>query len=310
MNTTTLPAEGTTDKIEILPVSLLKDYQNRADEFQALSDSLSLGLGWHYLLDLTWVSLQLPLCQGMMTLDAGAGYGILQWWLLEKGSNVISADRIQRGSLPQSILKRYRVRDWHTYDCTEFDQQPLHDFLPPISPRKWYPHLKKLSNIFKRWNKERKPGERMGTAYLYHGDLRHMPEIKDQSVDAVVSVSALEHNPPDDLRACIMELMRVLKPGGKLIVTLGAAREKDWFHEPSSGWCLTQNTLCDLFNLPRDIPSNFDRYDELFEAICNSKQLKDRLANFYFESGNNGMPWGIWDPKYQPVGIVKVKAAR
>ena len=32
-----------------------------------------------------------------------------------------------------------------------------------------------------------------------------------------------------------------------------------------------------------------------------------RLAAFYARSGDNGMPWGKWDPQYQPVGVCKVK---
>ena len=91
------------------------------------------------------------------------------------------------------------------------------------------------------------------------------------------------------------------------IATLGAAKEQDWFHEPSKGWCYTEATLRDIFDLPADCPSNYDRYDELFKSLRNCSELRDNLADFYFKSGNNGMPWGIWDPKYQPVGMVKVK---
>ena len=134
-----------------------------------------------------------------------------------------------------------------------------------------------------------------------------MPDIRENSIEAVVSISALEHNPPDKMRAYVDELMRVLKPGGKLIATLGAAKEEDWFHEPSKGWCYTQATMQSIFDLPADCPSNYERYDELFEALKNCIELRDSLARFYFKSGNNGMPWGIWDPKYQPVGVVKVK---
>ncbi len=55
------------------------------------------------------------------------------------------------------------------------------------------------------------------------------------------------------------------------------------------------------------MPSNYDCYDELFEALRGCSELHDNLADSYFKSGNNGMPWGIWDPQYQPVGVCKVK---
>ena len=146
-----------------------------------------------------------------------------------------------------------------------------------------------------------------GMVFIYNQNLASMSDIPDDSVDAVVSISALEHNSPDGLRACVAELIRVLKPDGRLVATLHAAKEQDWFHAPSKGWCYTEATLRDIFDLSVDCPSNYDRYDELFEALRNCAELRDNLADSYFKSGNNGMPWGIWDPKYQPVGVVKVK---
>jgi len=134
-----------------------------------------------------------------------------------------------------------------------------------------------------------------------------MPDILDASLDAVVSVSALEHNRPDDLRGIVKDLMRVIKPGGKLVATLGAAKGQDWFHEPSKGWCYTEGTVRDIFELSNVCPSNYNRYDELFAALKNCAELRGNLADFYFKSGNNGMPWGIWKPQCQPVGVVKVK---
>jgi ubiquinone/menaquinone biosynthesis C-methylase UbiE len=133
-----------------------------------------------------------------------------------------------------------------------------------------------------------------------------MADIPDSSIDDIVSISALEHNTIDGLRKVIKELLRVLKPGGKLLATLAAAKDNDWFHEESKGWCFTEKTLRDIFNL-HDCPSNYDRYDELFDALKKSDELKNSLAKFYFESGDNGMPWGVWDPKYQAVGVCKIK---
>ena len=46
----------------------------------------------------------------------------------------------------------------------------------------------------------------------------------------------------------------------------------------------------------------------LFEEMRKEgNQLHQRLAPVYFRSGDNGMPWGKWEPQYQPVGISKVK---
>ncbi len=51
------------------------------------------------------------------------------------------------------------------------------------------------------------------------------------------------------------------------------------------------------------------RDDRRLAEIRDCSDLYNNLAPAYFRSGNNGMPWGVWDPQYQPVGIVKVKSA-
>jgi hypothetical protein len=105
----------------------------------------------------------------------------------------------------------------------------------------------------------------------------------------------------------VKELMRILKPGGLLLATLGAARDQDWFHEPSHGWNYTDASLRRLFDLSPQAFSNYARHDEFFDALKSCTELRDGLAAFYARSGDNGMPWGKWDPQYQPVGVCKVK---
>lgn len=56
------------------------------------------------------------------------------------------------------------------------------------------------------------------------------------------------------------------------------------------------------------MPSNYSQKDILFEKLKEqNNELHKKLAPFYFKSGDNGMPWGKWDPQYQPVGVVKIK---
>jgi hypothetical protein len=123
----------------------------------------------------------------------------------------------------------------------------------------------------------------------------------------VVAVSSLEHNSPDDLGLVVAELMRVLKPGSPLLASLGAAKNEDWFHKPSKGWCYSAESLRRAFDLSDEISSNYADYDQLMQELTNCTTLQKSLASFYFRSGENGMPWGIWDPQYQPVGVIKIK---
>jgi ubiquinone/menaquinone biosynthesis C-methylase UbiE len=293
------------DTLELLPVSLLDNHSIIVHGFKEVSILLNIGLGWHYLLDLSWAAQQLNPTHGMQVMDAGAGRGIMQWWLAEQGVEVISADRQSRRNLPMRFKQRYQIQGWRKKDLAQIPN--LYDFLPSLSPRRWHLYPQKLITSLRQLRCKTETSSDSGTVFIYNHDLKSMTDIPDESVDAVVSISALEHNPPDDLRAVVKELMRVLKPGGKLIATLGAAKDQDWFHEPSKGWCYTEATLRDIFELNPDCSSNYDQYDELFEALCNCTELRENLADFYFKSGNNGMPWGKWDPKYQPVGVVKVK---
>jgi SAM-dependent methyltransferase len=148
-----------------------------------------------------------------------------------------------------------------------------------------------------------------GSVVIYNQDLSDLLDIPDNSFDAVVSISALEHNTPEGLEQVVQEIMRVLKPGGVLLATLTAGRDRDWWHEASSGWCYTEGTLRRLFGLSEQAPSNYERYEEFFAELRDCAELRDNLARFYSRSDEKGMPRGIWNPEYQPVGVCKIKEA-
>lgn len=291
------------EKIEILPVDLLEQHRPLVNDLKKLARSLGLEFGWHYLLDLTWIIHQLGDVQGKRILDAGAGTGVIQWYLADQGAEVLSVDRMSRANLSLRFRNHFRVSGLRPSDLVPYSQVVRQNFKRQGNPwRKLSAQAKELAALTDR---RRSPGK----VLIYNQDLRSLPDISTDSVDAVVAVSALEHNHPDDLGNVVQELLRVLKPGGIFLATLGAAREQDWLHSPSQGWCYTDTSLRRLFNLPADIASNYDQFAELFEALRNCAELRDNLAKFYFRSGDNGMPWGIWDPKYPTVGVCKLKAS-
>ena len=80
------------NKIEILPVSLLESEKSIINELKALADELKLEFGWHYLLDLSWIIKDLNLIDGQKIIDAGAGTGVMQWYLANKGAMVICSE--------------------------------------------------------------------------------------------------------------------------------------------------------------------------------------------------------------------------
>ena len=291
-------------KIELIGVDILDRQRPLVEELKSLAEARGIDLGWHYLLDLAWIISQLELQPGMRVLDAGAGTGLMQWYLAGKGVEVISVDRASRIDLPLRLRAGYRVNGLRKQDLASTTATIAHDF------QKASTLPARLSGLLRDsyWALACAiTPKTAGQVTVYQQDLGTLADIPDAAVSAVVAVSSLEHNPPEGLERVVRELMRVIRPGGALLATLGAAPEKDWFHQPSQGWCYSAETLRARFDLPEGVETNYERYDPLFSRLSNCAELRDHLADFYFRSGDNGMPWGKWDPQYQPVGVRKAK---
>jgi SAM-dependent methyltransferase len=287
--------EQAQEKIELLSVSLLDQHRQLVTELKELARSLGLELGWHYLLDLAWILSQLGPIVGKRIMDAGAGTGLMQWYLASRGAVVISVDRSSRAELPLRFRSRFQVKGLRQQDLIPSSQVVRKNL---DKPAKIFSQVRDLAKMASGWRFG-------GQVIIYNHELKDLPDILDGSLDAVVAVSSLEHNLPQDLPGVVSELMRKVKPGGKLLATLCACGDQNWLHVPSSGWCYTDSSLRQLFNLPSDLPSNYNQYDQLFTELCDCAELRDNLAKFYFKSDQNGMPWGKWDPQYLPVGISK-----
>jgi SAM-dependent methyltransferase len=292
----------TQDKVEILSVDLLNQHRDLVDELKVVAKELRLEFGWHYLLDLSWIISQMDMEQAELVIDAGAGRGVMQWFLSNRGIDVVSVDRGSREFLPIHFRAYSPVQGIRSKDLADRLKTALH--LLRHSPSK-----REILDAFLPTMRVREEGKAdgRGKIFIYNQDLSDLTAIEDNSIDAIVAVSALEHNTPDGLRIVVDELLRVLKPGRKLLATLGAAVGEDWFHEPSKGWNYTEASLRDIFQLDSDASSNYEDHDKLFAALKENRELRVGLAGFYKTSGNCGMPWGKWDPQYIPVGVCKVK---
>ncbi len=288
--------------IELLPVTLLDECRPTATALRRLARSLGLDFGWHYLLDLTWIIRQLGPVKGKRIMDAGAGTGLMQWYLADHGAQVLSVDRASRAELPLRFRRRFRTRGLRTTDLMPTSRMLQSKLRAPGKLQ--VKAVSQARDLLSFGNLRRSAGQ----VTVYNQDLKSLADVADNSLDFVVAVSALEHNSQEELGSVVSELLRVLKPGGALLATLCAARDQDWYHGPSQGWCYTDASLRLRFDLPGDTPSNYPHYDELFIALRGCAELRDNLAAFYFRSEHNGMPWGKWDPQYQPVGVCKIKS--
>lgn len=297
-----------TEKIEILSVQLLDDNRPQVEALKRLAADLRLEFGWHYLLDLAWILQNLPeSLDGKRIMDAGAGTGILQWYLAQQGAEVFSVDRMPRADLPLRFRRRFNVHGLRPDDLNPGVLTTWNNLRAPINGsflRRQAVRMVRLGRDFEGLLARK---VEKGRVYIYNQDLANLPDLPDASLDAVVSVSALEHNSPEGLAAVIPEIMRLLKPGAPLLATLTAARDQDWFHAPSNGWCYTADTLIRLFNLPHGTTSNQHMYDQLMTELRDCAELRDNLASFYSRATDKGMPGGVWDPQYQPVGVIKIK---
>lgn len=296
------------ENTEILSVELLDQHRSLVEALKRLASSLGLEFGWHYLLDLTWIISQLGEIKGKHILDAGAGTGLLQWYLALNGAEVISVDRMSRADLPLRFRSRFQVQGLRSEDLLPASQVIGQNIAIHATGKRAISPLKRillrLRDVYYLVKRPSAPGR----VVIYNQDLADLQLIADNSLEAVVAVSALEHNTPEGLQAVVKEIMRVLKPGGVLLATLCAGKDQDWWHAPSSGWCYTDASLRRLFDLPADTPSNYACHDELLAALRDCAELRDNLASFYKQSDQNGMPWGVWNPQYQPVGVCKIKA--
>ena len=303
------------DKTEVLSVEYLNSHRALVDEFKTLAKSMKMMYGWHYLMDFAWAGSHLPAKPGAVILDAGAGYGVMQWWTLEQGADVISVDRGDRRNTPVKFRKAYSISGVRPEDFNEDYWKPEHEAKKvEVAPQTRKSLFRQFTELFSGSSQAAVStpvptvASTKGNLFQYNHDVQDLAAVPSESVDAIVSISALEHNTPENLKGCVDELLRVLKPGGSIVATLGAAQEKDWFHEPSKGWNYTEETLRQSFQLGADYQSNFTRFDELFEMLKNNDEMREDLHEAYFKSGDNGMPWGVWDPQYQIVGVVKVKS--
>jgi SAM-dependent methyltransferase len=296
-------AEPAVDRIEILSVDLLKERAHLVASLEKLRRSLVLSRGWHYPLDWTWIVGKVPEGQDVRLLDAGAGIGLLQWYFAQQGCQVASVDRDSRAALPFHLVRKFRVTGHRQIELASLREllNPFSGRVPQVARAKWF--VKSFLGTARSATR----AEAEGSVRLFTADLGRLSMFEDGSFDAIYSVSALEHNPAAELAQIVGELIRLLKPHGVLVATLAAARDHDWCHTPSTTWCYSERTLREAFDLGPSCPSNFDEFDTLLDSLRECDQLRQSLPFYYYRSGRNGMPWGRWDPRYQPVGVIKVK---
>lgn len=81
--------------------------------------------------------------------------------------------------------------------------------------------------------------ERVPAARFAQGDLATLP-FEDDSFDAIVSFYAIIHVPKEEHETVLSEFHRVLRPGGELLVSMGAIEEWEGHND---GWLDTDAAM-------------------------------------------------------------------
>lgn len=289
-------------------------------------------VGWHYAVDLAWLYEQICTWpQPGHVLDAGGGVGPAQYLLLELGFDVTSIDI---HPLPPTPLERLRYRATHhrlaSYKATAYLEhlygrngkrvqllvtggfgRLLREIAWPVARDVRHRiRVGKFSRQRATWRKGLGIADRpIGRLTRITGDLAAMPEIESSHFDGVVSLSSLEHIPTTALTDALGEIHRVVKPSGSWAITTSATeQDKSWYHEPSRAMNFCEQEVADMFNATRTRDCGDPTATLAEYQACTF--LKERLNQAYFRSGKNGMPYGIWQPSYIPVGIRSTHADR
>ena len=314
------------NSIEVLRPSLLIGNSQHLSRIDHWLSVLNWSNGWHYDLDLIWLYNHLEtlgLKKGSTILDAGGGLGVNQFVLASLGYNVISLDFTLREipKLAKGIfnieLKQDAFRGG-THEYMEFMNYgqkrsqarrliPMKHILAAITnpgKAKYVLEKRLREHInFSHAKELKRDHSQFGSITFLRGAFNSIP-LPDRSVDALVSISAFEHNTYADMPGSVHEFTRVVKPGGAVYVTTSLAKDRDWFFEPSKGWNLTLGSLHKWFDLT--VPGSVD-YDAVLNEFRQSELLKGRLSPFYKYNGNNGLPYAkLEQAQYIPVGISKL----
>lgn len=283
--------------VQLLDNDLLED-KEKLEIIDHWLNVMNRPQGWHYDLDIIWLLQQLNnsgIKKGATLLDAGAGYGVMQFILASLGYNVVSLDfservypKLARGIFDIDILSQKEINYDHEYmSFVKYDQsnkRKKEDYEISIKTRLVLlkNHLAdKITSFYKTLDnleEKRKDHSAFGKIKFLRGAFHQIP-LKEDSVDAIISVSALEHADYGLLQENLSEFRRVVKADGPILITTSATNEKEnAYHEKTKGICFSQKAIASFSE--KMVIKNFN-YDQIETNLLSSKLFISRLDNYY-----------------------------
>lgn len=300
----------------ILSPKSLFSFKNYLNEIRYWGRVLNRPNGWHYDLDIIWILNKLneyKIKPGDWILDAGAGQGLLQFFLAAKGYNIISYDYSARKIL-------YRAKNIFNISYKHDQTNYKHDYMSHI---KYAPDNKNvfdlviylkncglklfLKNIF-RWfrgyfyfiyeiifvNKSN-----YGKIIMFRGSFQEISKF-NFNVQAIVSLSAIEHCNKEEIPSCLDELFTKLQNGPMLITTSVHSDREDKYEDYFQSWTFGIKSLLNFFNIKVDPKAINLAKDQ----INKNRILWKRLDSSYFERKQSYFKKiGKINVPYIPIGI-------
>ena len=294
--------------------------------------------GWHYDLDIAWILHNLKTANiqpGATILDAGAGFGIFQFLLAGLGYHVISLDFSER-IMPASFVKLFNISgDGMRFAASEYDHQYMkfidygtasprpsiatvfrrlidlverHDSLEDrlsLGKRALLARLNRLYSMIIRLKATELDQKHIeGSIQLIRAPF-HESKIKPASVDAVVSISAIEHSDIDLISDAIAMFSRVKKPEGKILLTTSMATDgKRAFDREVHGFNYATVDLNTLFGLDVDQLPSQSQLEAYESDLLGMEKLWSRLDRYYRLDPNSHFYRGKFTRlPYLPVGL-------
>jgi len=294
--------------------------------------------GWHYDLDMAWILSNLKKANvqpGATILDAGAGLGIFQFLLAGLGYHVISLDFAAR-IMPASFVNLFNISgDGMTFDASEYDHQYMRvinygDASPRSSTKPVFrglldlmdrydsfddrlsivrrallARLKRMYSSLIRLKKIRLNRNRIeGSIRLIRAPF-HSCNIEPSIVDAVVSISAIEHSDIQLIPEALAMFRRVTKPGGKILLTTSMSRDCNRaFDYEVQGYNFATADFHKIFEIRGDNSPSRSQLDAYESSLLSMEKLWFRLDDYYKLNPKSHFYRGeIQRLPYLPVGL-------
>jgi ubiquinone/menaquinone biosynthesis C-methylase UbiE len=310
------------NEIRLLDASLLDD-KKKLKEISYWLKVMNRPNGWHYDLDEIWILNELEkagILPGSTIVDAGAGQGVTQYLLAARGYNVISLDFSPR-TKPGRSSGIFNINGEGDADIDY--QHPYMRFMSyggnlsaSLISRLKFSSLKKIpllpqravrvatSAWFYLFERFARRHDGYGTITYLRAPFHEVP-LASESVDAVISISAIEHADIELFQDNIKELFRLLRPEAPLLLTTSAtSSDENAYHEKTSGWCFSLAALQAFF------PGSEVKFDaeNCVRSLIGSEIFMDRLDPYYYQDkGAFCYKKRVAELPYLPVAVKIVK---